>query len=57
MIVAGRRLPAFRPAIIAAANIVKDSGASDSPACMALYSRVIWRNSGRAIMAPPRVIC
>ena len=24
---------------------------------MALYSSVIWRKSGRAIIAPPRVIC
>ena len=57
MIDAGRRLPARRPASIAAANIVSESGASDRPACMALYSRVIWRNRGSAIMAPPRVIC
>ena len=57
MIAAGRRLPARRPATIAAANIVSESGASDRPACMALYSRLIWRNSGNAIMAPPSVIC
>ncbi len=57
MIAAGRRSPAFLPATSAAANMVSDSGASDSPACRALYSSVIWKNSGRAIMAPPRVTC
>ena len=34
-----------------------ERGARDRPACMALYSRVICRKSGRTIMAPPRVIC
>jgi hypothetical protein len=57
MMAAGRRLPARRPASRAAANIVKESGASERPACMASYSRVIWRKRGNAIMAPPRVIC
>ena len=32
----GRRLPALLPAISATTNIVRDSGASDSPACSAL---------------------
>ena len=54
---AGRRFPALRPASNAMPNIDSDSGASESPACMALYSSVIWRKSGRAIIAPPRVIC
>ena len=57
MIAAGRRSPALLPATMAAANMVSDSGASDRPASSALYSSVIWKNSGRAIMAPPRVIC
>jgi hypothetical protein len=42
---------------MAAANMVSERGASDSPASRASYSSVIWKNSGRAIMAPPRVIC
>ena len=33
MTLLGRRVPARRPAIIATANIVSDSGASDRPAC------------------------
>ncbi len=37
--------------------MLSDSGASDSPASMALYSSVICRKSGSAIIAPPRVIC
>ena len=57
MIAAGRRSPALLPASSAAANMVSDSGASDSPASSALYSSVIWKNSGSAIMAPPRVTC
>ena len=57
MIAAGRRSPAFLPATMAAANMVSDRGASDRPASRALYSSVIWRNSGSAIMAPPSVIC
>ena len=57
MIAAGRRSPALFPATSAAANMVSDSGASERPASRASYSRVIWKNSGSAIMAPPRVIC
>ena len=34
-----------------------DSGASERPASIALYSSVICRNSGRTIIAPPSVIC
>jgi hypothetical protein len=56
-ILAGRRLPAFRPASNAIPNMESDSGARERPACMALYSKVICRKRGRAIMAPPRVIC
>ena len=52
---AGRRLPAFLPASMAMPNMDNDRGARQRPVCMALYSRVICRNSGRAIMAPPRV--
>ena len=54
---AGRRFPAFFPASNATANMLSDSGAIDSPACIALYSRVICKKSGSAIIAPPRVIC
>ena len=43
MMVAGRRLPAFLPASNATANMVRDNGASDSPACIALYSSTICR--------------
>ena len=55
--VLARRLPAIRPASIATANMLSDSGARESPACIALYSRVICRKSGSTIIAPPRVIC
>ena len=54
---AGRRLPALRPARIATANMLSESGASVRPACIALYSSVICRKIGRTIIAPPRVIC
>ena len=37
--------------------MLSDSGASDSPASIALYSSVICRKSGSAIIAPPSVIC
>ena len=37
--------------------MLSDSGASDSPACIALYSSVICRKIGSAIIAPPSVIC
>ena len=53
----GRRFPAFRPASSATANMLSDSGARESPACIALYSSVICRKIGSAIIAPPRVIC
>jgi len=43
MMPAGRRLPALFPASNATPNIVKDSGASDRPACMALYSNTICK--------------
>ena len=36
MMLAGRRLPALLPAISATANMVRESGARDSPACSAL---------------------
>ena len=54
---AARRFPAFFPASSATANMLSDSGASDRPACIALYSRVICKNRGRTIIAPPSVIC
>ena len=57
MMAAARRLPARFPAMTATANIVRDSGASDRPACIALYSSVICRNSGSTIIAPPRATC
>ena len=57
MIAAGRRAPTLLPATRAAANMVRERGASDRPASSASYSRVIWKNSGSAIMAPPRVTC
>ena len=41
--IAGRRRPARRSASRATANMLSDSGASDRPACMALYSSTIWR--------------
>ena len=56
MIVAGRRSPALRPASIAAANIVSESGARVRPVSSALYSSEIWRKIGSAIIAPPRVM-
>ena len=43
--------------MIATKNMLSDSGASESPACSALYSRTICRKIGRAIIAPPRAIC
>jgi hypothetical protein len=39
----GLRLPALFPASSATANIVSDSGASERPASIALYSSTIWR--------------
>ena len=57
MMLLGRRLPAFLPASMAMANMLSDSGASDRPACMALYSSTIWRKIGSAIIAPPSAIC
>ena len=41
----------------AIANMLSDSGASDSPACIALYSSTIWRKIGSAIIVPPSAIC
>ena len=52
-----RRFPDFLPAIMATANMLRDSGARESPACIALYSRVICKKIGSTIIAPPRVIC
>ena len=40
---AGRRLPARRPATSATANMLRESGAMDSPASRALYSSTICR--------------
>ncbi len=40
---AGRRLPARLPASSATPNMLSESGASDRPACMALYSSTICR--------------
>ncbi len=57
MMPAGRLEPARFPASIATANMLSDSGASERPASMALYSRVIWRKIGKAIINPPNVIC
>ena len=37
--------------------MLSDSGASESPACSALYSRTICRKIGRAIIIPPSAIC
>ena len=54
---AGRRFPARLPASNATPNMLSDSGASERPASIALYSRVICKKSGSAIIAPPRVIC
>ena len=39
----GRRPPALRPATSATANMLSDSGASERPASIALYSRTICR--------------
>ena len=57
MTAAGRRLPALLPAMIAVANMVRERGASERPASMALYSRVICRNNGSTIIAPPSETC
>ena len=57
MMFAGRRFPVLRPASIATANMLSESGARDRPACIALYSSVICRKIGSAIIAPPSVIC
>ena len=57
MMVAGLRSPLRFPARIATANMLSDSGASDSPACSALYSRTIWKKIGSAIIAPPSATC
>ena len=57
MMLAGRRPPARRPASNATANMLRDSGARDRPACSALYSRTICRKIGKAIIAPPSEIC
>ncbi len=37
--------------------MLSESGASERPACIALYSSVICRKIGSAIIAPPKVIC
>ena len=57
MMLAGRRSPARLPASIATKNMLSDSGASDRPACSALYSSTIWRKIGSEIIAPPSAIC
>ena len=54
---AGRRFLALRPASMAMANMVSESGASDRPASSASYSSLICRKIGSAIIAPPSVIC
>ena len=51
----GRHLPAPRPASIATPNMLSESGARVNPVFMALYSRVICRKIGSAIIAPPSV--
>ncbi len=38
-------------------NMLSESGASDRPACMALYSSTICKKIGSAIIVPPRAIC
>ena len=43
MMLLGRRSPAFWPASSAIANMLRDRGAMERPACIALYSRTIWR--------------
>ena len=57
MMMLGRRFPARLPASNAMANMLRESGASDRPACMALYSSTIWRKIGSAIIMPPSAIC
>ena len=52
-----RRFPDLRPASIATANMLSDSGARESPASIALYSSVICKKIGSTIIAPPSVIC
>ena len=51
----GRRPPALRPASSATANMLSESGARVNPVFIALYSSVIWRKIGSAIIAPPSV--
>ena len=41
MRLAGRRLPDLFPTIMATANMVSESGAIDSPDCIALYPSTI----------------
>ena len=53
----GRRFPAFLPASSAMMNMLNESGASDRPDSIALYSSTIWRKIGSAIIMPPREIC
>ncbi len=43
MMLLGRRWPARLAASSAVANMLNESGASDRPACIALYSSTIWR--------------
>ena len=57
MMLLGRRSPARFPASSATANMLSDSGASDRPACIALYSSTICRKIGSAIIEPPSAIC
>ena len=49
--------PARRPASIATANMLNDSGAIERPACIALYSSTICRKIGSTIIVPPSAIC
>ena len=53
----GRRFPALFPGEQRDANMVSESGASESPASSALYSSTICRKSGSAIISPPSAIC
>ena len=55
MMLLGRRPPALRPASSATANMLSESGARVKPVFIALYSSVIWRKIGSAIIAPPSV--
>ena len=55
MMLLGRWPPALRPARNATANMLSESGASVRPVFIALYSSVIWRKIGSAIIAPPSV--